>query len=1307
MANPPGTSIEVPCGTDLNGGTINLYNNLYSSNPLATAMYRMAFSTTDAGGAGNYNFLFTSGPCTNYFQNKWTKSTTPFTGISAVLNTVETYYFCNTSGSGNPPGCVDWGNTDITLSSGKYYTTNFVDNGYANTSAIFFETSTAPATINTVTYSYNNTSGGCNGAGGLIITVNCNAAPSSEENFFIRYSTTSNFSASSFAPVVFADTTQLNAGKAVIPFNAGTQYYFYALSTTLSYSALQTSYSTYSTTDVATLMANTNGGSNYSYTFPASTSAANTLSGDYLIDNTAGVYFPSSFAFASLANAITATNNNGVCDEVVIQVPAGYIETAPTGGFVIKYAASVSVSTSSAPLTIRAMGSGTHPLLTAWNNSSGSITAGSSSTGDGVFKIVGADYVTIDRIDLQENSANVSAGPYMEYGYALLKESATNGAQHNTISNCAITLKRQNNTSPGSTGNETGSTGIACLNMTNSSSSNLTVTATSGANSYNKFTGNTSANCFNGIVVKGYNHSSPYTFYDLYNNVGGNLTTSGNIISNYGGSGSVAAYGIYLIYQNNDSVRYNTVDNLASGGIPHTNTTYGIFHSTSTNSSAFIGFNTISVAKANNSNDLTAFRSGISGTGKVEFTYNTITNCSSAGGSGIFYGVYMASGSTIQNITWNNIIDNTSVNSTGSAYLIYPNNSGSTTINVTDNTISSFTKTSVGGSIYVYNGVAGSPGGTQNVLRNTISDITAFGSTNVYGIFAQVFTVSTQNLYVQDNIISNFITDGTVATTMMGILVDQNNNSKNPEITGNIVSGLSGGATITGIYGGVSASGSNYTKISNNIIHDLYSTVGDVFGIQGNNSDLIIGGNIIYLLTSTANRVTRGIYFLGYLDVQCYSNKIYDLIAYGPSGETYGIFDDNSASDHDVYNNIIGRLEAPQSSGDNPVSCFQSGNNMSPPIRIYNNTFYLNTSSSGTNFGSAAVCITTNGFANTFFYLKNNILVNLSTPNGTGVTAALKVTETNLSQYETPSNNNLFYAGTPSASRVLFYNGTNGYQDTTSFKAAAAPRESNSVSAMPDFLNTTDGVLSDFLHIDPTGDLTGFIDMQALPIDNEEGLYGNTLTIDTDFDLDVRDNTTPDIGADEFTPIEILPIVLANFSVFSYEDNAMLQWTTASEINSDYFGVERSIDGSTFIEVGREKANGNSLLSSDYEFPDEDFSELNANRIYYRLRLVDLDSRSSYSPVRWLDHSFNNTSVEAFPNPFTGILQVAIIADKSTNVIFDLADIYGHVIIHEVKSMESGSDFFELNFPENTSSGIYFLNVRMNEEWFQKKVVKH
>jgi len=62
-----------------------------------------------------------------------------------------------------------------------------------------------------------------------------------------------------------------------------------------------------------------------------------------------------------------------------------------------------------------------------------------------IFALNGSDYVTIDGIDLAENSANNTPAKFMEYGYGLFKASPTDGCQYNTIKNSTITLNRNNN----------------------------------------------------------------------------------------------------------------------------------------------------------------------------------------------------------------------------------------------------------------------------------------------------------------------------------------------------------------------------------------------------------------------------------------------------------------------------------------------------------------------------------------------------------------------------------------------------------------------------------------------------------------------------------------------------------------------------------------------------------------------------------------------------------------------------------------------------------------------------------------------
>jgi hypothetical protein len=126
-------------------------------------------------------------------------------------------------------------------------------------------------------------------------------------------------------------------------------------------------------------------------------------------------------SYTSLANAVTALNTiTAISGPVVITLNASNNETAPAGGFAIQFAA-----TATAANNIIIEGSGN--TITA----SAALTAGALN--DGIFKLIGADYITIRNFTMQENAANtnnISASNNMtEWGIALLRAGTTDGAQ--------------------------------------------------------------------------------------------------------------------------------------------------------------------------------------------------------------------------------------------------------------------------------------------------------------------------------------------------------------------------------------------------------------------------------------------------------------------------------------------------------------------------------------------------------------------------------------------------------------------------------------------------------------------------------------------------------------------------------------------------------------------------------------------------------------------------------------------------------------------------------------------------------------
>jgi len=96
----------------------------------------------------------------------------------------------------------------------------------------------------------------------------------------------------------------------------------------------------------------------------------------------------------------------------------------------------------------------------------------------------------------------------------------------------------------------------------------------------------------------------------------------------------------------------------------------------------------------------------------------------------------------------------------------------------------------------------------------------------------------------------------------------------------------------------------------------------------------------------------------------------------------------------------------------------------------------------------------------------------------------------------------------------------------------------------------------------------------------------------------------------------------------------LIKWETASEINSDYFDIQRSNDGKSWAKLGTVAASGDKTTESRYSFIDQNPS--NGENLY-RLKMVDRDSTFAYSRIRALE--FGDELI-FFPNPVKDQLRV-------------------------------------------------------------------
>lgn len=973
--------------------------------------------------------------------------------------------------------------------------------------------------------------------------------------------------------------------------------------------------------------------------------------------------------YATLNDAITALNTATITSPVVITLAASNPQTAPAGGYEIK-AEGTSVNT----ITFV----GNNNTITASN----ALTAGSLT--DALFKIIGGDYITINGFNLTENAANTTTDAttnnMTEWGIALLYTTATNGAQNNTITNCTIDLNRtyQNSFGIYSNSNHSATSIVAGFPATNATglNSGLTITKTTV----------TDVNI--GIVVMG--ASTVGVDHDGLT-IGGSATDAVTI-SNFGNTGTFSAYanvlasstGIFTRYIKNFNISYNNISTSTTGPTAGTLRGINIYAATSATapSGTFtnnINNNTISITSSTTTSteeirgiQVDALTATINST--ININNNNFTKLThAAGGTGPEYCILNSALAGVVNVN-NNTFTNLVSSTTGNFRFIdcnatYPAGTVQTVNN--NSIVGTFSKTGAGGTVCAYYAASSTPSGcTETQTGNNFSNITLTGATTLelWRNRDGASTASGPIKTISNNTFNN-ITAGSSQATIMIL----NASGVGSVIANNTISNV----TSTGILIGANLFGNENCTFQNNIITGLSSSGATaVSGIILNGT--ASAGNTIYV----------------------YKNKIYDIQSTNTGGSVNGIVLGFAGTlpYTTVANNLIGDLKAPTATNDvtdviRGISVISTSTTAT--YNVYYNTVYLNATSSGTSFSTTGIYHTQNTTATTATLdLRNNIIINNSTANGLGNTVAYRRSAAGFDNYATTSNKNLFYAGTPSATNLIFSDGTAAHQTLAAYQAAVGSgRDAASKTENVSFKSTT-GSSTDFLHINNT---------VATVVDGAAGAIG---TVTDDYDGEARSASTPDIGADEF--ILAVPVTLVNFNGTSKNLVNKLTWATATEINNKGFELQRSANGKDFTSISFVKsntANGNSNTIINYEWNDK----LTANAsYYYRLKQIDLDGKFEYSKIVLLK-AVAQDKVEilaVYPNPAISTVIVNIGATKTKNASIHLIDMNGSIVLSNKYVLNEGENNIALNL-NTLAKGNYIIKViTTDNEVVQSRIVK-
>jgi hypothetical protein len=193
-------------------------------------------------------------------------------------------------------------------------------------------------------------------------------------------------------------------------------------------------------------------------------------------------------------------------------------------------------------------------------------------------------------------------------------------------------------------------------------------------------------------------------------------------------------------------------------------------------------------------------------------------------------------------------------------------------------------------------------------------------------------------------------------------------------------------------------------------------------------------------------------------------------------------------------------------------------------------------------------------------------------------------------------------------------------------------------------------------------------------------------------------NTNPEIP---------LPVVLQNFTASLAGQNVLVRWETASETNSSHFIVQRSVNGTDYVELGRVEAAGTTSNRNNYSFTDEQVTKKYAGIIYYRLVQVDIDGASkTYNPVnvKLPDPDFAVQGV--YPNPFDNNLVVNVVGSKDQVISLRLTTVEGKVVHSQQVFMQTGENINPAINGGKLAPGIYILEVKTPDLTENIRVIK-
>ena len=176
-----------------------------------------------------------------------------------------------------------------------------------------------------------------------------------------------------------------------------------------------------------------------------------------------------------------------------------------------------------------------------------------------------------------------------------------------------------------------------------------------------------------------------------------------------------------------------------------------------------------------------------------------------------------------------------------------------------------------------------------------------------------------------------------------------------------------------------------------------------------------------------------------------------------------------------------------------------------------------------------------------------------------------------------------------------------------------------------------------------------------------------------------------------------LPVQLLSFETTVDKGHVVVNWTTTTETNNDFFSIERSVDAVNWSLLTNIKGAGTSSSLINYTTLDENSLQ---GTSYYRLKQTDFDGKFSYSKLNVVTIDASIIELKIYPNPTEN--QITVEGPSFEIRTLSVYDVLGEDVTEKVLTLEKGEFKTILDF-SNLGSGVYLIKTGSKKN----KIVKY